>query len=328
MENLKYFNDIKQFVNQFKTTFDHLEDLNIEGEFKKVMLCGMGGSSFYTQILNDILNAYDCKIRIQTHKSYFLPSNSSDSTFYIASSYSGNTEETISSYSKILENNFNHFVLASGGKLLEMAQQNNSQYYTIPAGLQPRLSTGYYIAALLRVLIALNLPDNDKLLQIKEQLENLQIVQDENIETGKALATKIKGKLPIVYSTFNIKSISKITKIKFNENSKTQSFSNYFPELNHNEMVGYTNLVTAPFFLIYKSKFTLERNKKRIEIFKDIMVKKQLPVVVIEPKGDNVIQELFNLYNLADFTSYYLAVENNMDPEPVDLVEEFKEMLK
>lgn len=146
-------------------------------------------------------------------------------------------------------------------------------------------------------------------------------------EYSKALAKQLVGKVPVIYATGNNSSIAKITKIKFNENGKIQSFWNYFPELNHNEMEGYFKIVMSAHILIFASQYMHTRNKKRIEVFKKLLEEKDMPVTVIEMNGANVFEELLNAHYLADHITYYLAEEYKLDPEPVKMVEAFKKLI-
>jgi glucose/mannose-6-phosphate isomerase len=113
-----------------------------------------------------------------------------------------------------------------------------------------------------------------------------------------------------------------------NENAKTQAFWNFFPELNHNEMVGFTNMVMNPFFLIFSSSYSNKRNQKRIEVFCEMMHQKKLDFEVIRFASSNLIEELLAGYYFMDLVSYHLACEYDIDPEPVNMVEDFKKRME
>jgi glucose/mannose-6-phosphate isomerase len=248
-----------------------------------------------------------------------------EKTLILIASYSGNTEETVSCYQEALDKNLSHIVLTTGGKLEEIANKNDSTIYKIPRGLQPRLSTGYFIAGVIKMLMNMDLiPDVSRMVldaasQISESLDE---------EKAKTTAKNLKNKVPILYSTFENKSIARISKIKFNENSKTQAFWYYFPELNHNEMVGFSNLIMDPYFIIMKSQYTHERNNKRMEIFKKLLEEKGAEVQIYEMSGDNILEEMLNAYYFIDHVTYYLSENYGIDPEPVDMVENFKKYMK
>jgi len=142
------------------------------------------------------------------------------------------------------------------------------------------------------------------------------------------LAQKLFNKIPIIYSSDELKIIAQIWTIKFTENSKILAFWNYFPELNHNEMNGYVNTEKTKFFtLILKSNTDYFRVIKRAEITAQMIKKMRGDVEILDMLGKNILEKMFYAIILGDWTSYYLALLNNQDPTPVAMVEEFKKEL-
>ena len=326
MINQKYYHDIKQFTQQFQRGLKLASNTRLSGSFERIVLCGMGGSSFYAEMINDYLNSNPTnKIKIEPCRSYNLPSGVNENTLFIVCSHSGNTQETLSTLDQIEHHNYPHLILTSGGKLQQRAQQSHAPLIIVPTGTQPRLSTGYFIGALLKVL------ENCKLIESKEQ-ELLAIANqlNQNLDEPAAqqLAKELKDLIPIIYTTENNTSLGRVAKIKFNENSKIQSFYSYFPELNHNEMVGFTKLLMRPYFIIFKSKFTNPHNYQRMDIFLKLMHERNLTGKIIPMKGNSSFAEILNAYYFIDHVTYYLAQEYGIDPEPVDMVEDFKRMLE
>jgi len=325
MINQKYYNDIKNFPSQFAKGFEIAKDIKISGSFNKVTICGMGGSSSFTELLNDVL-AIDGSVnfKIDVVKGYCLPLNVNKETLYFIVSYSGNTEETLSCLEEVQQKGLSYIVVTSGGQLEEKANEYDVPIFKVPSGIQPRLSTGYFIAGLLQILFNCQLiPDMSKLvLDASSQINSL---FDEKL--SQDLAKSLINSVPIIYSTDNNSSLAYLSKIKFNENSKIQAFWNFFPELNHNEMVGFTNLVMKPFFIILKSQFTHPRNHKRIEVFKQVMSKQNANIFVLDLKGKNVLEEILMGYYFIDHVTYYLAENYGIDPEPVKIVEDFKALM-
>lgn len=326
MINQKYYNDIKQFHEQFKIGIQLATHVKLAGNFNRIVLCGMGGSSFYAELLNDYLNSDPTnKVKIEPWRSYGLPAGVDNNTLFIVCSHSGNTEETLSALNLIKQHHYPHLILTSGGKLREHAQKHNTPYIIFPTGTQPRLSTGYFIGALIKVL------ENCNIISNKEQ-ELLTIANELNTHLDEAAAQHLAKELidlvPIIYTTENNTSLGRVAKIKFNENSKIQSFHNYFPELNHNEMVGFTKLLMKPYFIIFKSKFTNSRNYQRMDIFLKLMKEKNLTGKIIPMQGNSTFAEIINAYYFIDYVTYYLAQEYGINPEPVEMVEDFKKMLE
>jgi glucose/mannose-6-phosphate isomerase len=323
MINAKYYNDVKMFPREFKIGIDIGKEVLVEGDFDRAIVCGMGGSALYVELINDFLaSKTNVDFRLEVQRSYSIPNNANSKTLFFISSYSGGTEETLSCLAEVKSKGYKYCIVTSGGKLLEDATSNGTPVIKIPGGIQPRLSTGYFIGAVLKVLSNINLiPDfSEEIIAIADRISI-------NEDAAKSLAEELKGKLPIIYTTDNIKSLALITKIKFNENSKMQAFWNYFPELNHNEMVGFSQLVTEPYFIMFKSKFTNPRNIIRIETFMKLMNEKGLVSKVIDLKGESPLEEILDGYYFADYVTYYLAESYGVDPEPVAMVEDFKKQI-
>jgi glucose/mannose-6-phosphate isomerase len=146
-------------------------------------------------------------------------------------------------------------------------------------------------------------------------------------ERGKELAKKLVGKTPVIYTTAKYKSVAMVWKIKFNENAKTPAFWNFFPELNHNEMVGWTLPQGKFFVFMLKDAGTHPQNLKRIDITAELLRKQGVEVEILDMEGGSVYSRVFTNIALGDFTSYYLALEYGQDPTPVAMVEDLKKML-
>lgn len=323
--NDKYYFDIKKFPSQFAEGFALAKNIKVDGDFNRVIVCGMGGSSLFTSLINDYF-ASDASIKFQVEavKAYELPKNTDSKTLFLISSYSGNTEETLACLDQADARGYSYIILTSGGELEKRAIQKNVPMLKIPQGIQPRLSTGYFIGGILQILHNCNLI-SDKQAEVVTAANTIESSLDEAY--AKELAKRIEHKVPVIYATDNNRSLAEISKIKFNENSKTQAFHNYFPELNHNEMVGFTNVVMPLIFLIFQSQLTHTRNLKRIEIFKRLMQEKQIDVEIISLKGNTVLEEILMGYYFIDHVTYYLADAYGVDPEAVAMVEQFKKLL-
>jgi glucose/mannose-6-phosphate isomerase len=314
---------IKEFPTQVNYILDQYKDIHIEtSDIDRVLLSGMGGSAFPGDIINDYLS---CETKIDINRRYKIPKYVSKETLIIASSYSGNTEESISALNDAITKKYQICVITAGGQLAQIAKEKNLPLILIPSGLPPRTASGYFFAAIILIMEKLGIVDNqsDKLRSIEDFLIKTDIEED-----AKEIAARLKGKLPIVYSSESYESLAKIWKIKFNEHSKQQAFYNVFPELNHNELIGWTTLVTDSIIILLRSENNCARIKKRMDITKSILEEKGILVIEVNLKGNSKLEELFFGLYLGDFVAYYLAIENNIDPFPVDLVEAFKQRLE
>ena len=288
------------------------------------VVCGMGGSHLSADIIDMLLPEAD----ISVHRDYGLPHiTNPDKTMVIASSYSGNTEETIDALNTAIKNKIQCAVVTKGGKLIEIAQKNNLPYIKLPdIESQPRFFLGYNFVSILKLM-----GKNSLLNQAGILAEKLDPKKAE--ERGVELAKKLQDKIPVIYSSAKYGAASYIWKIKFNETSKIPAFCNEFPELNHNEMNGFdTKEKTIPLmekfhFIFLKDPNDDQRVLKRMEIMRNLLEKQELKVEILTLEGESQMHKIFDSLMVADFASYNLAEFYCNDPEQVPAVEEFKKLI-
>lgn len=317
---------ILDFPKQFRVGLEVAKDIKIEGNFKTVVVSGMGGSALPVDIIKTYLEETGTDLEIVQNRDYGLPKKAYKNSLNFISSHSGNTEETLSSFNEALKNNLPMVVFTNGGKLLELAKTNNIPLVVIPDCLQPRCAVGYFFAAMLKVLSnsGLTTTSESDILNIQEYLQSI-ITPFE--EKGQIIAKKLVGQTPIVYSSNKLKPIALILKIEFNENAKTPAFWNTFPELNHNEMVGWT-LPQGQFrILAFQEKNIHPQVLKRMQITAKLLKAKGIETEFINLEADNILDTIFSALLIGNWISYYLSLEYGQDPTPVDMVEEFKKLL-
>lgn len=318
---------ISVLPNQFLQAIDEVK-IKLNPETKRILFCAMGGSAFPANLCQTFLNAAGIKSadEIIVPRDYNLPTAADSSWAAIFSSYSGNTEETLSALNEAKQKGVNQIIIfAHSGELQKISQSNGYPLVQIPDFVQPRLSYGYIMAALLKILADSGLADidfDDIRADVKKYLNNNGELQSQ----GQKLAETIKGKIPIIYSSCVWRYVAMVWKINFNENAKTQAFWNVFPELNHNEMVGFTNLIANYKIIILKDPADHPRNQKRMDIFKQILGDKLNVEIIALPDKTAFYKMLYGLM-LGLWTSYYLALAYEIDPAPVALVEEFKKLM-
>ena len=312
------------------------KNVKVEGMFENVTISGMGGSALPANLLRTYCNSLfkthpNYKpFEIYINRYYSLPPECHGSyTLNFISSYSGNTEEAISSLEEARSAGLKFVGFSSGGKVEELCKQYGAPHVKLPIpspDFQPRMGTGYFFASMLQLLVNQGLIPNTtrELLAVADKLNQH---MSEHEEIGKELASKIKGKTPVIYSSPKYKPVAMIWKIKINENAKTPAFWNFFPELNHNEMVGFTNSQGKFFAIMLKDPQDDPRNLKRYEATQKLLLEKGVESEVIEMHGADVFSKMFSSLNLADWTSYYLALEYGQDPTPIDMVEDLKKTL-
>ena len=322
--------------DQLEVGFEIAKDIKLDGNFKSIEVSGMGGSALPANLLRVYLNDVFKKepniknrLEIFQNRYYSLSHEAFDDCLNFISSYSGNTEETIESFEEAIENKLPCIGLSSGGKIEEMCKANNIPHIKLPIpfdNFQPRLGTGYFFGAIIQTLINMNLiPDTriELLAASKKLKEN--IVSFE--EQGKSLAKKIAGKTPVIYSTTKFKPLAMIWKIQFNENGKTPAFWNFFPELNHNELVGYTTPQGKFIAIMLRDRDDHPRNYKRFEISAQLLRNHGTEAEIIDIEEGDTFYKMFSSLLLGGFTSYNLALEYGNDPTPVHMVEELKKLL-
>jgi glucose/mannose-6-phosphate isomerase len=323
---------ILNFPNQFEVGLKLAKNIKIKGSFRSVMVSGMGGSSLSADILKTYLsktyfkNEKNRVFEIFQNRTYKLPREAYGGALNLFLSYSGNTEETLESLQEAIKSKLPSIGISTGGKLKEICKKNNIPCVILPSGIQPRYATGYFFSAMLQILKNCGLT-NTSLEEISKLARKLEEDILELEKKGKNISRKIIGKTPIIYSAEDYQSLAMIWKIKINENAKTPAFWNYFPELNHNEMVGFT-LPQAKFHILSLiPPKNHPQNLKRMEITAELLRKKEVGTTFVNMPGNNVFENIFSTLILGDWISYYLALAYGQDPTPVEMVEDFKKLL-
>ena len=325
-ENLRQV--ILDFPRQFEKGLEVADAIGIQGDFDSVVISGMGGSNLPGDLLRTYLElSGQDALEIIQNRTYGLPKKAEKKALNFFVSYSGNTEETLASLQEALEKDLPSIGFASGGKLEEICLSKRVPFVKIPGGIQPRCATGYFFSAMIQVLL------NSKLIQedsekIRQSALEIDKISKEVEPIGKEIAQKLFQKTPIIYATDKYRSLAMIFKIKINENAKTPAFWNYFPELNHNEMVGFTLPQGNFHVLTLLDKEDHPQNIRRIKITAELYQEKSIETTVFEIKGTEIFSKIFSTLLLGDWTSYYLALLYGQDPTPVEMVEALKKRLQ
>ncbi len=302
----------------------------------KVVVAGMGGSALAAEIARDWLNI---PLPFMVVKNYDLPAYVDKNTLLVACSFSGNTEETLSAYEDARSRGANIVVAASKGTLLESARQNHHPYVVIDYdGTTPRMFVLENLRAFIEIFVAYELVKEsvlDELQQICNKLSNLDDLWGARTpyvdNLAKQLAWQAAGKTQVIYASTLFRSIAYKWKISFNESGKNVAFCNEYPEVNHNEFMGWASHPIEKPYAVFdiRSSFDHPRIAKRFELSDRLLSGKRPKSIVIELQGDSVIEQMVWGIVLADYTSTYLGILNGVDPAPVPLIEKLKqEMLK
>lgn len=302
--------------------------------FTNIVYAGMGGSAL-AAILSASWPAY--KVPFEVCREYTIPAYVGEGTLFIASSYSGNTEETISALAEAEKRGAEIVIICGGGRLKEIAEQTDHHSIIIPDAKQPRYAVLYMYAALVQLLDGAGVFVEQN---CKNQLQVTSEFLDGHAQTllpevpsaknpAKQLAKELMGKSIVVYAGQFLSPAAYKWKISFNENAKNVAWMGRYPEFNHNEFIGWSSHPThKPYAVIdLLSKFDHPRIAKRFELSARLLSGKRPEPHVVTAQGQTPLEQLLWTVLMGDFTSLYLGLLNGLNPAPVELVEKFKKAL-
>jgi glucose/mannose-6-phosphate isomerase len=296
-------------------------------DIRNVVIAGMGGSGIGANLVES-LTFGRIPIPITVCKSYNIPQFVSPHTLFIACSYSGNTEETIAALNKALLKRAHVIAIASGGKLLDIAREYNLFYIQLPGGSDsPRAMLAYNMIALLSVLYHTNLIGSTFIKETENAIQFLDRGEKGIQNEAELIARKLKGKLPVIYCDNRLYAMALRFQQQLNENAKHMAHINTFPEMNHNELVGWRfpeNLMPMLQVIYMYSDHDHDRVEKRMEICRDIFEKKSNPIIDVVGEGASLLEQYYYLIHLTDWVSYYLAKENGVEPDPIESINYLK----
>lgn len=315
---------------QFAKGFEWSSHISLANVPNQVVVAGMGGSALSADLVNSIY-VNDLPQPILVSRNYQVPRKWLETKpLVIICSFSGNTEETIAAYEQVKAAGCQAIVIASGGKLVEIANSFGDpviQLVKESPTFQPRMGLGYFFSALVATLISANwLPveSKDNILEDAQKLSEF-----DNQSAGEAIAQTLENKIPIFYAPDHLWPVARIAKIKINENSKMPAFWNFLPEANHNEMVGFTKIYGDYAMVMITDPDDDPRLGIRFAATSDILRQtNNIPSEQIIARGENLFLKTFYVLNLLDWVSYYLAIKQNIDPTPVVMVEDFKKSIE
>lgn len=311
------------FSRAFEATFTKTDEIH------NIVWAGMGGSALPAVIVQSWPRV---RVPFEITRDYSIPAYVGPNTLFIASSYSGNTEESLEALEKARAAGAQIVIIAAGGKLAESAKAHSNPLFEIPAGIQPRMATFYFVNAFLHIVkdLDVTVEDVSELSRVGEWLQTeiaawaADVPLTQNV--AKQLATQLVGKTVIMYSGPLLFPAANKWKICFNENAKNTAWSNYYPEFNHNEFIGWSSHpVEKPFAVVeIRSELEHERTQKRFEVSERLLSGMRPSPIVVTPRGDTILQQLAWSFALGDFVSIYLGILNGVNPTPVALVEKLK----
>jgi len=307
------------------------------GQFRNIIVAGMGGSAIGGDFVRSYL-ANELTIPMYINRNYGLPRFVGADSLVIASSYSGNTEESLAAFEEAMSRGCKIVVATTGGKLLAMAQANNCPYIVLPGGFEPRAALGYSFGPILKLMQVIGFVGSqeqivaDTVAALTASGKKLAMNVPTSRNEAKKLAQKLKDKIGIVYAGADYYDVAAVRfKGQICENGKHLAYANIAPEFNHNELVGfdYPKALVRKLHVIWLTGPADSKGvTNRVKVVDKILKGKRIATVTVKAKGPNRLAEIFSLVQFGDLMSYYLALVNKTDPSPVHVINKLKTALE
>lgn len=337
---IKVLTSIEKLSEQLSDSFDQFKKVKLPKNYKNInnlIVCGMGGSALGADLIKGLLTAY-LKVPLLINNQYQLPALANKDSLIILSSYSGNTEETISCLKEAVARQLKVFVISSGGQLAKIVKQKKLPNFIFNPihnpSAQPRLGTGYGIGIFWQLLKKLNLlkkvNNQEKIFiqEVKKSNQRYNIYKRNNL--AQKFSKKIYEKMPFIVASEFLAGNAHLIANQLNESAKV--FANFFvlPELNHHLLEGLTQpaaLKKHYCFIFLISHLYNQRNQKRYQITKEILKKQKIAFLEFKPGGRDIFQQSAETLVFGSYFSFYLACLYQVNPLKIPWVDFFKKAL-
>ncbi len=328
-KNHKMKDLVAAFTNQLKEAVEIGKKSTVkahDGAIKNVIITGLGGSGIGGTLLTELAKD-ECPVPIVVNKDYFLPAFANENTLVIASSYSGNTEETLSAFEDAVLRSAKIICISSGGILLQRCEELSIPFIRIPGGMPPRACLAYSLVQLFFVMHKEELISGNFLDSILNSISELDANETSIMADAKALAQKLIGKIPVIYTSAPIEGVAIRFRQQINENSKMLCWHHVLPEMNHNELVGWTEKHHNLAVVMLRDQGEYERTSTRFNITSDIIRKFVPEVIEVNSIGNNALERTLYLIHLLDWVSVYIAEIREIDANEVNVINHLKNTL-
>ncbi len=339
------FQTLKDFPQQIRKACQIGRDARpflSDDPIKKLLVLGMGGSAIGGDILRSYLAAMPGAdhISISVNRSYCLPGTVDSDTHVIGCSYSGGTEETLTAFKAAATKTNNLACITTGGRLAELAGNAGSAIITIPGGMMPRCALGYSFFPMLYLMLksaSVSRQAADKIHASLKELLSVMVeksslysqVNDAN--PALQLAVKLSGKVPVIYSSSErLDAVNLRWRCQIQENAKNAAFGNFLPEMNHNEINGWSypvDLSNDFAVVMLRDIDDHEKVKVRFDAIEEILHGNGIDNSQHFGNGKHLLSRMFDLIYFGDWVSYYMALLNKEDPTPIPLIAKLKDIL-
>jgi len=321
---------IQKFPAQLKEAIEIGSKAQIRMHTKsinKVYVAGLGGSGIGANFVSEFVRE-ESEVPYLIGKGYTVPAYVNENTLAICSSYSGNTEETVQAYEHMRTTGAKLVVISSGGKLIEMAKEHGVDYIQLPGGWpSPRACLGYSMIQQLFVLQKLNLISDSSLVNIRSSIDLIKYDLDQIQTIAKSVAEQIHDKIPIIYTSDRMESVAIRLRQQINENAKMLCWHHVIPEMNHNELVGWTSKNDNLAVIYLRNRDDLKRNQVRMDINKNIISDYTQTIIEIYSKGNTLIEKAIYFVHLGDWISWYLSELRGVDSMEIKVIDYLKSEL-
>lgn len=327
---------MQQLIEQFPQQLHHALQIAQQSHLRfepqsihHIIVSGLGGSGIGGNILQSFAQEW-LEQPVLVNKTYTLPHFVGKHSLVVASSFSGNTEETLFALQQAIDKQATIVCITAGGKLLELARQHNLDYIQIPQQAPcPRAFVGYSLVQMLHLLHHFN-PEFDLVHEVQRACQQLETYQPEIQQEAKRIAKFFHTYLPIAYADERWQAALLRLQQQINENAKQLCHTHVLPEMNHNELVGWGLPTTAyqqMAVLLLRSSLDHPRIQARMNICKPILAQKAARLTEVSLHGTTFFEQMTYALHLFDWVSYYLAQYNQVDPFPVDIIQYLKDQL-
>ena len=319
---------VEGFTKQLQEALDiaNAAVLTKKNNIQNIVVTGLGGSGIGGTLLSELVQS-ECPIPIIVNKDYFLPEFVNANSLVVISSYSGNTEETLSAMKQAIDKNAQIVCVTSGGEVRAIAEKYKFDTIIIPGGHPPRSCIGYSLIQLFKIIQFNGFVKTDLLHQVKATISLLDNEKEAIKVESAIIAKKMLNKISVIYSLGSCEGVAVRFRQQINENSKMLCWHHTFPEMNHNELVGWTEKNDALAVVTFRTSFDYERTIKRYEICKTLFTKYSNSVTDITAKGTSKVEQFFYLINIGDWISCYIADLKNIDAVEVNVITNLKNEL-
>jgi glucose/mannose-6-phosphate isomerase len=310
--------------------------LPIPQKIRSLVVTGLGGSAIGGDLVRSIAGQH-LKYPFFVNRDYNLPGFVDDTCLVFACSYSGNTEETLSAYEQAHRAGAAIICVTSGGRLQSLAKRDSFPVLPLPGGLPPRAALAYSLFTLLIAMESLRLiPDQSSAIRetlnlLKELSVEYGVANPEAVNPAKALARSLSGKIVAIYGSNAILDAAAYRwRSQIAENSKNLAFHHVLPEMNHNELVGWLMPQAAlknVGVVLLRDKGDHPQVQRRFDLTREIINGKPGTLQEVWSRGESVLARVLSIILLGDFVSLYLALLNDIDPSPVQVIDYLKQKL-